>query len=91
MTDEELSGQTIKFKERLAQGETLDDLLVEAFATVREACYRILGQFPYEVQVMGGIALHQGCIAEMRTGEGKTLTATMPLYLNALMGKGAIL
>ncbi|HEM6088432.1 TPA: accessory Sec system translocase SecA2 [Streptococcus suis] len=91
LSDEELANQTVYFKERLEQGETLDDLLIEAFATVREASYRILGQLPYEVQVMGGIALHQGCIAEMRTGEGKTLTATMPLYLNALTGKGAIL
>ncbi|HEM5489556.1 TPA: accessory Sec system translocase SecA2 [Streptococcus suis] len=91
LSDEELANQTVHFKERLEQGETLDDLLIEAFATVREASYRILGQLPYEVQVMGGIALHQGCIAEMRTGEGKTLTATMPLYLNALTGKGAIL
>ncbi|HFI0176590.1 TPA: accessory Sec system translocase SecA2 [Streptococcus suis] len=91
LTDEELAGQTQRFKERLEEGESLDDILVEAFATVREASYRIRGQLPYEVQVMGGIALHQGCIAEMRTGEGKTLTATMPLYLNALTGKGAIL
>ncbi|HEM2729038.1 TPA: accessory Sec system translocase SecA2 [Streptococcus suis] len=91
LSDEELANQTVYFKERLEQGETLDDLLIEAFATVREASFRVLGQLPYEVQVMGGIALHQGCIAEMRTGEGKTLTATMPLYLNALTGKGAIL
>lgn len=91
MSDKELAGQTQIFKTRLEQGETLDDLLIEAFATVREACRRILGQFPYEVQVMGGIALHNGTIAEMKTGEGKTLTATMPLYLNALEEKGALL
>ncbi|UUM58290.1 accessory Sec system translocase SecA2 [Streptococcus suis] len=91
MTDEELQEQTILFKKRLLEGEGLDDLMVEAFAVCREACYRILGKFPYDVQVMGAIALHQGNIAEMKTGEGKTLTATMPLYLNGLSGKGAIL
>ncbi|MGV3312083.1 accessory Sec system translocase SecA2 [Streptococcus suis] len=91
MTDQDLANQTSLFKARLEAGEDLDDMLVEAFAVCREACYRVLGQFPYDVQVMGGIALHQGTIAEMKTGEGKTLTATMPLYLNALSGKGAIL
>lgn len=91
LTDEELVGQTRRFQQRLAEGASLDDLLVEAFATVREACFRVLQQRPYLVQVMGGLALHQGYIAEMRTGEGKTLTATMPLYLHALLGKGAIL
>lgn len=90
-TDQELQIQTQVFKERLAAGEDLDSLLVEAFAVVREACRRVLGQFPFPVQVMGAIALHQGSVAEMRTGEGKTLTATMPLYLNALVGKGALL
>lgn len=91
LTDEELQAKTVEFKDRLQEGETLDDLLPEAFAVVREADKRILGMFPYDVQVIGGIVLHQGRIAEMRTGEGKTLTATMPLYLNALTGKGAIL
>lgn len=91
MTDTELKGQTELFKQRLAEGETLDDIMVEAFATVREVAQRVIGQFPYDVQVLGGLALHQGVIAEMKTGEGKTLTATMPLYLNALTGKGAIL
>ncbi|MEY8461695.1 accessory Sec system translocase SecA2 [Streptococcus merionis] len=91
MTDEELQGQTERFKERLSKGETLDDILVEAFATIREADKRVLGTFPYDVQVIGGLILHQGDIAEMKTGEGKTLTATLPIYLNALSGKGAIL
>ncbi|MBM7643490.1 accessory Sec system translocase SecA2 [Streptococcus loxodontisalivarius] len=91
MSDEELKGQTQLFRQRLEEGETLDDLLVEAFATIREADKRVLGKFPYDVQVIGGIAMHQGNIAEMKTGEGKTLTATLPLYLNALSGKGAIL
>ncbi|MGT2934219.1 accessory Sec system translocase SecA2 [Streptococcus catagoni] len=89
--DKELKEKTQEFKDRLAQGESLDSLLPEAFALVREADSRVLGLFPYDVQVMGGIALHFGNIAEMMTGEGKTLTATMPLYLNALSGKGAIL
>ena len=87
----ELKNKTQEFKERLAQGENLDDLLPEAFAVVREADKRVLGMFPYDVQVMGGIVMHQGHIAEMNTGEGKTLTATMPVYLNALSGEGAIL
>ncbi|MGQ9412050.1 accessory Sec system translocase SecA2 [Streptococcus pluranimalium] len=91
MSDDDLRNQTTYFKECLLRGATLDDLLVEAFATVREVCFRILGKFPFDVQVMGGIALHQGMIAEMKTGEGKTITATMPLYLNALLEKGAIL
>lgn len=91
MTDKELQGQTALFRERIAQGESLDSLLPEAFATMREADRRVLGMFPFDVQVLGGIALHQGNIAEMKTGEGKTLTATLPLYLNALSGKGAIL
>lgn len=91
LSDEELKAETNRFKQRLAAGETLDAILPEAFATIREANRRILGMFPFDVQVLGGIVLHQGKIAEMRTGEGKTLTATMPLYLNALTGKGAIL
>lgn len=88
MSDEELKDQTRKFKERLAKGETLDDLLPEAFATVREASKRVLNMEHYRVQLIGGIILHQGRIAEMRTGEGKTLVSTCPAYLNALEGKG---
>ncbi len=88
MSDDELRGMTAEFKERLAGGEDLDDLMPEAFATVREAAKRVIGQRPYDVQVMGGAALHLGNIAEMKTGEGKTLVATMPSYLNALTGKG---
>ncbi len=87
-SDDELKAQTQKFKDRLANGETLDDILVEAFATVREAAKRVLGMEPYEVQIIGGIILHQGRIAEMKTGEGKTLVSTMPAYLNALTGRG---
>lgn len=88
MSDEELKAQTEKFRDRLAGGETLDDLLPEAFATVREAARRVLGMEHYPVQLLGGIVLHQGRIAEMRTGEGKTLVSTCPAYLNALAGKG---
>jgi preprotein translocase subunit SecA len=88
LNDEALSAKTMQFRERLAKGETLDQLLPEAFATVREASRRVLGQRHFDVQLMGGIVLHQGKIAEMKTGEGKTLTATLPLYLNALTGKG---
>jgi preprotein translocase subunit SecA len=88
MTDEELANQTLIFRERLAAGEDLDDLLPEAFATVREAAKRTLGQRHYDVQMIGGIVLHRGEIAEMRTGEGKTLVATLAVYLNALEGKG---
>ncbi len=88
MSDEALKAQTEKFRERLAEGETLDDLLPEAFATVREAARRVLGMEHYPVQLLGGIVLHQGRIAEMRTGEGKTLVSTCPAYLNALSGKG---
>ena len=91
LTDGELAGKTQEFKERLTAGESLDDILVEAFAVVREADKRILGMFPYDVQVMGGIVIHQGNVAEMNTGEGKTLTATMPVYLNALSGQGVML
>src|SRR6476659_5303668 len=88
LTDDELRGQTDIFRQRLANGEKLDDLLPEAFATVREAAIRTLGQRHYDVQLIGGIALHRGEIAEMKTGEGKTLVATLAVYLNALEGKG---
>ncbi|MGB9838950.1 preprotein translocase subunit SecA [Thermovenabulum sp.] len=88
LSDKELSAKTIEFKERLSKGETLDELLPEAYAVVREAAKRTLGMRPFDVQVLGGIVLHQGRIAEMKTGEGKTLVATMPAYLNALTGKG---
>ena len=88
LTDEELQAETVEFKERYKNGESLDSLLYEAFAVVREGAKRVLGLFPYKVQVMGGIVLHHGDVPEMRTGEGKTLTATMPVYLNALSGKG---
>ena len=88
LSDEELRGKTAEFKERLNQGETLDDLLPEAFAVVREAAWRTIGERHYPVQIAGGIIIHQGRIAELRTGEGKTLTATLPSYLNALEGKG---
>jgi preprotein translocase subunit SecA len=83
-SDEELKGKTAEFKQRLEEGETLDDLLPEAFAAVREASKRTIGLRHYDVQMIGGITLHSGRIAEMRTGEGKTLVATLPLYLNAL-------
>ena len=88
MTDAQLQAKTPEFKERLANGETLDDILPEAFATVREAADRVLGMRPYRVQLVGGVVLHQGRIAEMKTGEGKTLVATLPVALNALSGKG---
>ena len=88
LSDRQLRAKTAEFKSRLAGGETLDDILPEAFATVREAAVRVLGQRPYRVQLIGGIILHQGRIAEMKTGEGKTLVATLPAYLNALTGKG---
>src|SRR5262249_52434737 len=86
--DAELAGQTVLFRERLAKGETLDQLLPEAFAVVREAGRRVLGMRHFDVQLIGGAVLHQGKISEMRTGEGKTLVATLPAYLNALPGKG---
>ncbi|HEX8031421.1 MAG TPA: hypothetical protein VF491_23285, partial [Vicinamibacterales bacterium] len=88
MDDATLANQTVLFRERLANGENLDDLLPEAFATVREAAKRVLGQRPFDVQLRGGMVLHEGKIAEMKTGEGKTLVATLPVYLNALSGKG---
>ena len=88
LSDEQLKDKTNELKERLKQGETLEDILVEAFATAREAAYRVIGEKPYYVQIIGGLAIHYGNIAEMKTGEGKTLTSTMPAYLNALTGEG---
>src|ERR687891_1925857 len=88
LSDAELRARTDRFRERLDQGATLDDLLIEAFATVREAAKRTLGQRHFDVQLMGGMVLHQGKIAEMKTGEGKTLVATLAVYLNALAGRG---
>ena len=88
LSDSDLRAKTDEFKNRLQNGETLDDLLPEAFATVREASKRVLGMRHFDVQLIGGIVLHQGRIAEMRTGEGKTLVATLPVYLNALTGEG---
>ena len=88
LSDAQLQAKTAEFRERLLNGETLDDILPEAFATVREAAWRVLGMRPYRVQLVGGIVLHQGRIAEMKTGEGKTLVATLPAYLNALTGRG---
>jgi preprotein translocase subunit SecA len=88
LSDEQLRAKTIEFRERLAKGETVDDLLVEAFATVREASKRTLGQRHFDVQLKGGMVLHHGKIAEMKTGEGKTLVATLPVYLNALADEG---
>lgn len=88
LSDEQLKHKTIEFKERIAGGESLDALLPEAFATVREAAKRVIGEYPFFVQLLGGVALHQGDIAEMKTGEGKTLTSILPVYLNALTGKG---
>ena len=88
LSDSELAGKTVEFRERLAQGATVDELLPEAFAVVREAARRVLGERHYDVQLIGGMVLHEGRIAEMKTGEGKTLTATLPAYLNALSGEG---
>ena len=88
LSDADLQAKTPALKGRLQNGETLDDILPEAFATVREAAKRVLGLYPFHVQIIGGITLHEGNIAEMKTGEGKTLTATLPVYLNALTGKG---
>ena len=87
LSDDELKNKTIEFRKRLLDGESLDDLLVEAFAVIREAAYRVLNMKHFRVQLIGGIILHQGRIAEMKTGEGKTLVATLPVYLNALTGK----
>ena len=88
LTDQALAAKTVEFRERSAKGETLDDLLPEAFAVVREAGKRVLQMRHFDVQLIGGMALHNGKIAEMRTGEGKTLVATLPAYLNAMAGKG---
>ena len=88
LSDDELKNKTVIFKERLANGEDLDNIVVEAFATAREACFRVIGEKPYHVQLLGGLALHYGNISEMKTGEGKTLTSVLPAYLNALTGKG---
>ena len=88
LSDEELKAKTVEFKEQLENGATLEDIVVPAFAVVREAAYRVIGEKPYFVQLLGGLAIHYGNIAEMKTGEGKTLTETMPTYLNALTGKG---
>src|ERR1700691_698163 len=88
LSDAELAHKTVEFRERLDQGETLDDLLIEAFAVVREGAWRVLGQRHFDVQLMGGMALHFGWIAEMKTGEGKTLVSTLPVYLNALDQRG---
>ena len=86
LTDTELQNKTEEFRERLKKGETLDDILVEAFATAREAAYRVIGEKHFYVQILGGLAIHYGNIAEMKTGEGKTLTSVLPAYLNALSG-----
>ena len=88
LSDDALQAKTEEFKERYQKGESLDDMLVEAFAVVREASRRVLNMYPFAVQLMGGATLHDGNIAEMKTGEGKTLTSTMPVYLNAITGKG---
>jgi len=88
LSDDELKNKTVLFKERIEKGETLEDVMVEAFATAREACFRVIGEKPYYVQLLGGLALHYGNIAEMKTGEGKTLTSVLPAYANALTGDG---
>ena len=88
LSDEELAAQTGKFRRRLAEGDSLDSLKAEAFATVREAARRVIGERHYDVQLMGGLVLHEGQISEMKTGEGKTLVSTLPSYLNALSGDG---
>ena len=88
LSDEDLKRRSVEFRERLDRGADLDDLLVEAFATVREASVRVIGQRHYDVQLMGGAAIHFGWVAEMKTGEGKTLVSTLPVYLNGLTGKG---
>ena len=91
LSDDQLKNSTDLFRQRLQNGETLIDILPEAYAAIREADKRVLGLFPYPVQIMGGIVLNDGNLAEMKTGEGKTLTETMPVYLNALEGKGCLL
>src|ERR1700710_1274859 len=88
LTDEQLAHKTVEFRQQLADGKTLDDLLVPAFAVAREASRRVLGMRPFDVQLVGGMILHSNAIAEMKTGEGKTLVGTLPVYLNALAGKG---
>src|SRR5689334_18982743 len=88
LSDQELRGKTAEFKQRIEKGESLDDLLPEAFAVVREAARRVLGMRHFDVQILGGMILHEGQIAEMKTGEGKTLVSTLPAYLNAVSGKG---
>src|SRR5215210_3399728 len=88
LSDDALRGKSAEFRERLSRGEDLDDLLVEAFAVMREAAHRVIGQRHYDEQLMGGAALHLGWVAEMKTGEGKTLVSTLPSYLNALAGRG---
>ena len=88
LSDDQLKGKTVEFKERLEAGETVDSIMWEAFAALREASVRVMGMRHYDVQMLGGVILHKGAIAEMRTGEGKTLTATLPVYLNALTGLG---
>ena len=88
LSDKDLKNKTEEFKKRLENGETLEDIKVEAFAVAREAAHRVIGEKPYYVQILGGLAIHYGNIAEMRTGEGKTLTSTLPAYLNALSGEG---
>ncbi|MGH9581464.1 MAG: preprotein translocase subunit SecA, partial [Bryobacteraceae bacterium] len=88
LSDAELAAQTVEFKQRLANGASLDDILIEAFAVCREAAWRAIGMRHFDVQLIGGMVLHRGRIAEMKTGEGKTLVATLPSYLNALEGKG---
>ena len=88
LSDDELRAKTDEYRKRIAAGETVDDLLPEAFATAREAAYRVINEKPYKVQIMGSIAMHKGDSSEMKTGEGKTLTATMCVYLNALAGQG---
>ena len=88
LSDKDLKNKTEDFKKRLEEGETFDDIIIEAFATAREACYRVINEKPFKVQLIGGLALHYGNISEMKTGEGKTLTSVMPAYLNALGGEG---
>lgn len=90
LSDDQLKSQTFNFKERIASGETTEDIRIEAFAVAREATFRVLGKKPYDVQMVGGLILDYGSVAEMKTGEGKTITSIAPVYLNALSGKGVI-